>query len=98
MTAPSTTGTPTSGQEGRYEEMRRHAIEPHEVAAVRDGLTVLLGQGLAAWVEAWSKLPAPRTRAVQDEPKRPPMPEGASAEIVRVLAAMALGHFKEVHA
>ena len=40
----------------RYEELRRHAVE-RQILAGRLGLAVLLRQGLAAWVEQWSKMP-----------------------------------------
>jgi hypothetical protein len=49
-------------------------------------------------MEAWSRLPAPAVRAAQDESERPPLPDGVSAELIRVLAAMALGHIEDVHA
>jgi hypothetical protein len=100
MTAPPliTTGTGASGHADRYEALRHHAIEPHDVPAAREGLAVLLRQGVVAWMKAWSRLPAPGVRAAQDEHERPPLPDGASVEVVRVLAAMALGHIEEVHA
>ena len=100
MTSPTPiiTGTRASEHAARYEALRRHAIEPHDVPMAREGLAVLLRQGVAAWIEAWSRLPAPGLRATQDEREKPPLPDGASAEVVRVLAAMALGHIEEVHA
>jgi hypothetical protein len=96
--APITTGTSASEHAARYEALRRHAIGPHHAPAARDGLAVLLRQGVTAWMEAWSRLPAPAVRAAQDESERPPLPDGVSAEVIRVLAAMALGHIEEVHA
>jgi hypothetical protein len=60
---------------------------------------VLLRQGIAAWMEAWSRLAAPPAPPVQTERQRPsPLPDEASAEVVRILAAMTLGHIQEVHA
>jgi len=80
----------------RYELLRAYAVECH-VPAGRDGLVVLMRQGVAAWMDAWSSLPAPPPRPAQAE--RPlPLPHDASTEVVRVLAAMALGHFEETHA
>ena len=93
-----TTEEGTSEPAARYEELRRHALHPHHAQVARDGLAVLLRQGVAAWVEAWSRLPASAARAAQDERERPPLPDGACAEVVHVLAAMALGHIAEVHA
>jgi hypothetical protein len=100
MTAPTpiTTGTGASEHADRYEALRRHVIEPHDVPAAREGLAVLLRQGVVAWMKAWSRLPAPGVRTVQNECEKPPLPDGASAEVVRVIAAMALGHIEEVHA
>lgn len=95
---PITTETSASEHTDRYEALRRHALEPHHDGAARDGLAVLLRQGVAAWMEAWSTLPAPAVRAAQEGRERPPLPDGMSAEVVRVLAAMALGHIQEVHA
>lgn len=42
----------------RYEALRARA-EEHHVSESRDGLVVLLRQGVAAWIEAWSTLTAP---------------------------------------
>jgi len=100
MTAPTpiTTGPGASEHAARYEALRCHAVEPHDVPASRDGLAVLLRQGVAAWMEAWSTLPPSVTRVAQDERERPPLPDGASAEVIHVLAAMALGHIEEMPA
>jgi len=82
----------------RYEALRASAIE-RPVPAARDGLVVLLRQGVAAWMDAWSRLPAPPPRPTQDEGQLlSPLPDGTSAEVVRILAAMALGHIQEAHA
>ena len=100
MTRPTrtmTTEQTASEHAARYEALRNHAMEHHAPVA-RHGLAVLLGQGMAAWMEAWSKLPAPPSRSAEDErPKPCPLPDGASTEVVRILAAMTLGHIEEVH-
>ncbi|MFQ5592294.1 MAG: hypothetical protein ACE5HE_14120 [Phycisphaerae bacterium] len=81
----------------RYEELRRHVVE-RKILVGRLGLAVLLEQGLAAWVEQWSKLPAP-TPAPSAEISTPfPLSEDASTDVINVLAAMALGHMQEMHA
>lgn len=95
---PITTQTSTSEHAARYEALRCRALDPHRALAARDGLAVLLREGVAAWMQAWSRLPAPAVQAAQDGRERPPLPDGTSAEVVRVLAAMALGHIQEVHA
>ena len=94
----STTETVSSEHTARYETLRRYALEQHRAPVARDGLAVLLRQGMAAWMDAWSRVPVPAVRTAHDERKRPPLPDGASADVVRVLAAMALGHIQEVHA
>ena len=81
----------------RYEALRLYAAG-RQTPASRDGLVVLLRQGVAAWMDAWSRLPAAPPRPVQAEPQRlSSLPEDASAEVVHVLAAMTLGHLQEVH-
>lgn len=86
-----------SAHVARYEELRRQAVE-RQVLASRFGLAVLLRQGLAAWVDQWSKMPAP-TPAPSAEISRPsPLPDGSQAEVIHVLATMALGHLQGVHA
>ncbi len=93
---PITTQTSASEHSACYEALRRHALEPHCAGASRDALAVLLRHGVAAWMQACSKLPPPAVRTAQDGRERAPLPEGTSAEVVRVLAAMALGQFQEV--
>jgi len=96
-TRAMTTEQTASEHGARYEALRSHMRERDTSA--RHGLAVLLRQGVAAWMEAWSKLPAaPPSRSADDErPKPCPLPDGASAEVVHVLAAMTLGHVEEVH-
>ena len=101
------TGDPTQGpargqstpdHAERYEALRVHAVQ-RRTPASREGLVVLLRQGVAAWMEAWSRLPASPEPPVQTDRQRPsPFPDEASAEVVRVLAAMTLSHIREVHA
>lgn len=82
----------------RYEALRAYAVGRYAPSS-RDGLVVLLRQGVAAWMDAWSRLPAPPPRPAHAERQRASsLPDGASAEVVRILAAMALGHLREVHA
>ena len=81
----------------RYEALRSHAMGPHGPAA-RDGLAVLLRQGVAAWMEAWSKVAAPPPLSAQNSGPRPPLPDDAGADVVGVLVAMTLGHIEELHA
>lgn len=96
MTDPTETRAPE--HTARYEALRRHVLEPHAAPVARDGLVVLLCRGVAAWMEAWSRLPAPAVRVAQEERERPPLPCSACEEVVHVLAAMALGHIQELPA
>ena len=82
----------------RYERLRAYAVERHTPPS-RDGLVVLLRQGVAVWMDEWSRLPALLLRPAQAE--RPPpaaFPDEASAEVVPILTAMTLEHIPEVHA
>ena len=69
-----------------------------QVLAGRFGLAILLRQGLAAWVEQWSRIPAPMSLPPSEQTKPLPLPDDTSADVINVLAAMALGHIQEVHA
>ena len=79
----------------RYEELRRHVVE-RQILAGRLGLAVLLRQGLAAWVEQWSQVSTPTPSTERSRPS--PLSDDTSADVIHVLAAMALGHMQEVHA
>jgi len=80
----------------RYEELRRYVTQRQSLVG-RFGLAVLLQQGLAVWVEQWSKMPE-STPVRSAESSRPaPLPENCNADVINVLAAMALCHVKEVH-
>jgi len=82
----------------RYEALRAYAVE-RRAPSSRNGLVVLVRQGVSAWMEAWSRLPVPPAPLVQTERQRPsPLPDDASAELVRILATMTLSHIEEVHA
>ena len=81
----------------RYEELRRHVVE-QPILAGRLGLAVLLRQGLGAWVEQWSKVPAPMPAPSTQRSRPSPLSDDTSADVINVLAAMALGHMQEVHA
>lgn len=81
----------------RYEALRAYAVE-RQAPASRDGLVVLLRQGVAAWMDAWSRLPASPPLPNSEALRPSPLPADVSAEVVRVLAAMTLGHVQEAHA
>ena len=86
----------TAEHAARYEILRNHVMERHGLVA-RHGFAVLLLQGVAAWMDAWSKVPAPPPRSANDESPWPcPLPDGSTEELVRMLAAMTLGHMQKV--
>ena len=53
-----TNGQTVSVYATRYEILRNHTME-RNAPVVRYGLAVLLRRGMAAWMDAWSKVPAP---------------------------------------
>jgi hypothetical protein len=53
----------------RYEMLRTYALERHAPLS-RDGLVILLRHGMVAWMDAWSKLPAPLQQPAQAEPSK----------------------------
>jgi hypothetical protein len=74
----------------RYEELRAAALGGR-ADGWRLGLGVLAGKGVATWIRAWSSCPSPAPVSATATPgPAPPAPGGA--EMVRVLAAMALAH------
>ena len=80
----------------RYETLRAYALE-RQGPPSRDGLIILLRHGMVAWIEAWSKLPAPLSQPAQAEPsKTHTIPDETSVEVVHILATMTLSHFQEV--
>ena len=85
----------TPGHVARYEELRRHTVE-RQILAGRLGLAILLRQGLATWIEQWSKVPAPAPSTERSRPS--PLPDSSSTDLINVLAAMALSQIPEVHA
>lgn len=90
--------TSASEHTARYETLRDHALGSAHAGLARDGLAVFLRQGTAAWLDTCSRLPSAAASATQYEKQRSPLSEGESAEVVRVLAAMAMEHFQEVNA
>ena len=80
-----------------YEALREHAMQ-RRPPIVRHGLAVLLRQGVAVWLQAWSNVPAGCTRCESTHTTRLSLvPNDVSAELVRVLTAMTMGHLQQVH-
>jgi len=80
-------GRPSDELCAGYEAVRAAATGQAPCDTPR-GLTLLLSQGLPAWMRAWTPLPAPQV-SVPADPR--PVTTGAGAEVVRVLTEMALG-------
>ena len=81
----------------RYEQLRE-AMSNRQFTASRHGLAVLLQEGLAAWLEQWSKLPLATPLPSAGTARAVALPEMACADVVQVLSAMALDHLREVSA
>ena len=65
----------------------------------RHGLAVLLRQGLAAWMDAWSTVLTGSAQAIPAPTSRPgPVADDMGADVVHLLTAMTLGHIQpETH-
>jgi hypothetical protein len=72
----------------RYEDLRRRIVDGSGWSS-RLGLAILRREGLAAWIAAWTSTPGPA--AVDTSPDAAlRLPDERHAEVVRVLASMAL--------
>jgi len=89
--------TPRGGLDPRYEQLRHAAL--HACAeAFPLGLGVLTAKGVTAWRRALASLapatpparPAPAPPASAQAAARPALPPGLAAELISVLAAIAL--------
>jgi len=86
----------TPSDVANYESLRREVVEQH-LRTGNYGLAVLVRQGLAAWIEQWSKIPVSLPTQLRRVDKPCPLPNDTSGEVVNVLVAMTLGRMKEVH-
>jgi len=71
-----------------YEALRATALGCRPTDSPK-GLALLLGQGLPGWIRAWTTPAVPRSPAAATG--RAQSAAGPSAEVVRLLAEMALG-------
>lgn len=79
-----------------YEALRNQGLNPAGQTSLSGGLTVLLHEGVAAWMRAWSQ---PELTAPED-PAIPPtdhtqVSSGEYSDLAQVLVAMALGASRE---
>lgn len=80
-----------------YEALRNQVLNPAGQTSLSSGLTVLLHEGVAAWVRAWSQ----RELAAPDDPAIPltdhtQVSSSEYSDLAQVLVAMALGASREV--
>lgn len=81
-------GRPADEMCAGYETLRA-AATGQVVCDTPRGLTLMLSQGLPAWMRAWS--PLPPSLPVVPAGHRPVVASGVGSEVVRVLTEMALG-------
>jgi hypothetical protein len=79
-----------------YEALRNQALNPAGQTPLSSGLTALLHEGVAAWMQAWSQ----PELAAPDDPVIPPTDHtqagsGGYSDLAQVLVAMALGASRE---
>ena len=74
----------------RYEQLRRVVLAGH-AEGWRHGLGVLTSRGMAGWMTAWQSLP-PKPVPALAVGGAVTAPGTGTAEIVNVMAAMALAH------
>ena len=82
---------PLEGARQDYESLRRSALNggsgPREL-----GLALLMRQGMAAWIRAWSacaSVPRPTRSPIGGESLT--LPEGVRGDVTQLLVTMALG-------
>jgi hypothetical protein len=79
-----------------YEDLRRQAAQCSIAGGL--GMAIFLGQGMVAWMLACSWVASTNPHNVHRCPiSAAPLPDELRAEIVLVLAAMALKQAAEVH-
>jgi hypothetical protein len=81
----------------RYEEVRGQVTRCQGVGASKgQGLALMLHQGLAAWLRAWLK--APPVRPINLVPVASKTEdENVTAQIVSIIATMALNNEQEIY-
>jgi hypothetical protein len=79
-----------------YEELRQQALDDSSLGDL--GMGLFLTQGMVAWMQACSWIPATVSKNSPSHPSTSaPLPQDLRGEIVTVLAAMALRQVSEVH-
>ena len=98
IASPTTSGNNGDTFVAAYEELRRNAIT-RSTCTSHFGLVLLLREGVAAWMARGSACAAVATpAAASDRPAAPIMTEELNANIVGVLASMAMANREEMPA
>ena len=80
----------------RYEQLRCGVLEGR-FSGDRHGLALLIREGMAAWIEAWSLCLIPATPAVTSPQQEASLlPQGLHGEMVHVLANITLNQLQRV--
>ena len=100
MTASDPEGRAADTSVEAYEELRNHVLSGSSSVNSHSGLVLLRRQGVAAWVAQRSVCTASVQPAAVPEPQAAaPLPsDGLHADVVRVLANMALAGRQEMSA
>jgi hypothetical protein len=83
----------------RYEQLREQVlVGDNSIATDRRGLTVLIAEGMAAWMRAWHEPPFCSVAAAAPEAEALSMSLGESwqQEATRLLVNMTLSHLKAI--
>ncbi|HME69526.1 MAG TPA: hypothetical protein VKM54_06615 [Myxococcota bacterium] len=82
-----------------YEELRGRVLAGR-AAGSRLGLSLLLRSGMVAWMEGWAACSLGESAAQAGEVARrvEPLPDECGADLVSLLANMALFHLREASA
>jgi hypothetical protein len=83
----------------RYEELRGRALTG-QMHGSRLGLSLLLCSGMAAWLQGWAGCPQtkPAAQTTPSPARIEPLADECCADVVSVLASMALGNLMEATA
>jgi len=94
--APENHG-PADALVGRYEDLRRQALDEQARRCGELGHALFLRKGMAAWMDGWTRCtPRDDQRRTSLAAASDPVPHGLHSELVMVLVTMALSHLQEV--
>jgi hypothetical protein len=84
----------------RYEELRGQVLSPEGRGSGSQGLTLFLRQGMKGWMDVWSRcrIAGPTKVPVKSSPVEGTLPWDLRAEVVAILAGMALSIGQEMRA